>query len=687
MPSRSANNHRYVPEAVQNYNLNPAASVVDKQSRYNPQVGDAAKLKQTAQGLADLAKGITAVNIQLARMAADHTPEAYAKTEDENKAKFAEVSRKVEGFAKFNPYNREVYNTLRADTLVGNAQLKYKQLAVNCENLTPEAFDAQVYGIQTELLNNLKAEGIKAKNSANALSGFQNTQAQLKEVYVSKREALKLQATNNQIARTYGNYITHQGQAGFTTNLHEVIREGNELGRTNESIADLILNTVKTAVVNDPSQFSSAFILGELKTLNVNGKTLSEIAPDLDITVMKLMREIKQADLNDRKLSYESEQFDMQMKRNEIATEWIDLLRSGQELNPREQQQWAIEMSEKYGLDGINSMQLFKNIADGRQTFSELKNIPSDPETILELQAGIFTGETTNLSLFEAMEEGNLSPQDAAKLGEQIHNFEAKKAAKEIKKVDDHIKRTTEEYLKGDSKAGTRPVLRSSTAKQELVTRMNNLRAEYEEGKITYEQFNDKLAATKSAIKEVERQNREGQKVGILAGYDSLRATPEISQEQWEQVDKAKSTLAIRRMGIIRNSVNRKSNTVYIDSAPTAYRQSTGRRHTGYDLGGKDVIKGKAVYSPRKGTVVGVLKGDNGGMGNMVLVKCDNGKLIKYMHLQNAGLPSLGTEIDTETPIGYVGNTGAVENKQVGSLHIECYDKNMQWITAWEFMQ
>ena len=57
--ARVDNNNRLTPDAVQNYDLNPAASVVDKQSKYTPQLEEAAKLKQTAEGLSKLAKGIS----------------------------------------------------------------------------------------------------------------------------------------------------------------------------------------------------------------------------------------------------------------------------------------------------------------------------------------------------------------------------------------------------------------------------------------------------------------------------------------------------------------------------------------------------------------------------------------------------------------------------------------------------
>lgn len=678
---------RVTPDVARNFNLSPAASIVDKQGKYNPQLEDAAKLKATADGLVKLAKGLSDVDALMQRQARDNALQEYAtKTGDETKKKWADVSHNIKGMAKFNPYNEDAYNALVCNDigkkyindLYADPELKYRD---------PQEVDNMINNLQTDMIAEFGKTGLAQRYYAKSLLDFKKHSDALVLKHTSEHAEVKMQRTDNQISTSYSNVLLEGGEAEFSNTLDTVVLEGNGLGRTVEGNANNVLNTVQKAIIAEPSKFSSAFVLGQLKTYKVNGKPLTEIVPNLEGQVLKMVREAKQADLNDRKLTYESEQFDLQLKRNDIATEWVDLLRSGKELSPKEQQQWAIQMSQKYGLDGINSLKLFKDIADGRTTFTDLKSIPSDPETLLDLQAGIFIGETTNVSIYDAIEAGKLNPADAAKLGEQLHTFNLKKEAKEIKQIDEHIKRTTAEYLKSDDKTGHRSVLRSRDAKQDLYNRMMALRAEYEEGKITYEQFNHKLAAAKSACKEIERQNTAGQRTGMMAGYESLMATPAISQEQWNRVDVARSTLAIRRMGIIKNSMNQNSKTVYIDSEPQAHRASTGTRHTGYDLGGRDVQMGKAVHCPVAGQVVGVLKGDNGGMGNMVLVKAKNGKLIKFMHLQYAGLPSLGDEITSDTVIGHVGNTGNVKNSNAGSLHFECYDKDMQWITAWEFVQ
>ena len=81
---RDYNNNRVTPDAVRDYKLDPAASVVDKQSKYNPQLEESSRLKATADGLSKLAKGINDVRYVVERQANDNAIAAVAKTEEKN---------------------------------------------------------------------------------------------------------------------------------------------------------------------------------------------------------------------------------------------------------------------------------------------------------------------------------------------------------------------------------------------------------------------------------------------------------------------------------------------------------------------------------------------------------------------------------------------------------------------------
>ena len=195
------NNTRVTPDAVRDYNLNPAASVVDKQSKYTPQLEESAKLKQTADGLAKLAKGINDVRYIVERQANDNAIAAVAKTEEKNRKEWAEVSKNIDGMAKFNPYNKEAYKTLRAKNLAEQGMLKLNELKATCASLTPEEFDAQNNAIQQDVLNNMSAEGLKAKHTSGYLMSLHNASEKLKGEYVSKNAEFNYNVVQNQSNR------------------------------------------------------------------------------------------------------------------------------------------------------------------------------------------------------------------------------------------------------------------------------------------------------------------------------------------------------------------------------------------------------------------------------------------------------------------------------------------------------
>lgn len=691
--------NRVNPDTVESFQLRPSAAPVNKLSQYQVDMSDINKTKATAQGLAALAKGISDINPMIKDMSEKAVRAAYEKAKAENKKEWADVSKNISGMGKFNPYNKETFDRLTAQDITRNYIQKLYS-APEMAMRTPQEFDSLLKSQQQQLMKDYESVGLTPRSYVDYLETYSQKANQVKNEHVKSNAEFTYRMTNNKIQQSYGGQLvtvpTGTDKAvHFNNVLNGVVAEGQALGRTAYANAENILGTVRNAIYTDPSQYNSAYVLGQLRGYTIDGKTLQELIPDFDAQVLKMVREAKQADLQDRKLEYESTQFDMQLRREQAADEWLNFLVSGGKLNPEEQRNMCIQIAQKYQLDGKNTFKLLDDFATGRKTFVDFEDTPSDPNVAFQLQQGIFTGETTSLAIAEAMGEGKLSRSDAQVIGNQLYQFQNQKQTKDIKRVNEHVKRAVEEYTKDNSTTKQRAILRSPQDRSDFTTRVHNLRGQYEQGEIDYTTFNNELSALKAASKVIQDRRTKGQAVGFATGYEVLKSTPTISKEQWDRVDVGRSTLAIRRMGIIKNNAGGNSNTVYIDSAPQSHRPYSGTRHTGYDLGGKDVKGGKAVHCPVSGEVVGVLVGDNGGMGNMVLIRANNGKLIKFMHLQNAGLPSLGDIIDKDTPIGYVGTTGRVgtiTNKdgtktKVPSLHFECYDKNMQWITAWEFVQ
>lgn len=106
------------------------------------------------------------------------------------------------------------------------------------------------------------------------------------------------------------------------------------------------------------------------------------------------------------------------------------------------------------------------------------------------------------------------------------------------------------------------------------------------------------------------------------------------------------------------------------------------REHKGTDV---STYTGRAIYAPKTGEVIA--SGYEKSMGNYVLFKCENGGYIKLMHLQAANLPKAGTHFIEGSRLAHVGNTGFVNTKDSGVLHIECFDKRMRLVDPKQFIK
>lgn len=96
--------------------------------------------------------------------------------------------------------------------------------------------------------------------------------------------------------------------------------------------------------------------------------------------------------------------------------------------------------------------------------------------------------------------------------------------------------------------------------------------------------------------------------------------------------------------------------------------------HRGVDLGWRIDEEQNKVYSNCKGTVIATLDNipngseQGGGWGNYVLIKHPNGMCSRYAHLQNGVRVSVGQEVDENTLLGIIGDSGRAYGRH---LHFE----------------
>lgn len=670
--ARNSNN-RLTPDVVRNYNLNPAASVVDKQLKYTPQLEDAGKLKYLAQGLADLAKGATAINTQLAREASDSASVAYAKAK--NKKDWAEVSKNLDGMAKFNPYNKEVYKTLRANTIVSNGTLKYQELYKTCQDLTPDEFEAQVQSIQDEVLSNIRAENLNANQTEQALESFQRTQGNLRTTYVGAKAERDYQIVQNQIISTSALDIatmTSDSSKGYLNGWNESVKKltdtANGLGMNNVKQVELFTKAVNQYLIDNVDDIDAEEFILAVGQTTINGQFLSDFDPNYTESMKQLLIKAKRAKYENDSLDLSIEKLRLEKASLAANAEMFSFL-SDPNKSDAEILNKANELIEAGGMEAIG-MDYLKRVANDKQTLLNLRITTTNPETYEELMRKYITGELTQDDIVKAVDEKQLGAKDASSLFNSLQSDAQQSYSEQLAALKELYLDTNPTIELGESnKANLTKAVYNTISDPEL-TKAEKAQA---------------LMRIKGVAEHMEKQkevneSKDPRKLLTVSYMQTQKAHTQSSQE-------AQRYLA--QMGLFKNQMGWKDTNIKVSSPMQASRTVTGtngqtvtREHKGTDVA---TYTGRTIYAPKTGEVVA--SGYEKSMGNYVLFKCQNGGYIKLMHLQAANLPPAGTHIIEGSQLAHVGNTGFVNTKDTGILHIECFDKRMRLVDPKQFIK
>ena len=669
------NNTRVTPDAVRDYNLNPAASVVDKQSKYTPQLEESAKLKQTADGLAKLAKGINDVLPVMAEQANANAIEAVAKTEDKNKKEWAEVSKNIDGMAKFNPYNKEAYKTLRAKNFAEQGMQKLNGLKAICASLTPEEFDAQKNTIMQEVLNNMNAEGLKAKHTSGYLMKLHNASENIKGEYVSKNAEFNYNVVQNQIISSVSKdmaTMTANNPNGFVAGWNDAIKSlentANGLGMNNSKQQELLYKTINQYLVDNVDDIDAEEFMIAVGQTKINGKPLSDFDPNYAESMKQLLVKAKSAKYEMDKLDLNIEKLRLEKASLAANAEMFKFM-SDPNKTDAEILSKANELIEAGGMEAIGMNYLQKIVGD-KQTLFNLRTTQTNPEAYEELMRKYITGELTQNNIVQAVDDKQLGAKDASSLFNAMQSDAQESYSEQFRAI-------KELYL------DTNAVVDLGTKNKADITKaVFNTTADPNLSKAEKAQALMRIKGVAEHMQEQKEVNesKDPRKL-ITASY--MRTQKAHNQAPQE----AQRYLA--QMGLFKNQMGWKDSNIKVSSPMQASRTVTGtngktvtREHKGTDV---STYTGRAIYAPKTGEVIA--SGYEKSMGNYVLFKCENGGYIKLMHLQAANLPKAGTHFIEGSRLAHVGNTGFVNTKDSGVLHIECFDKRMRLVDPKQFIK
>lgn len=669
------NNNRITPDAVQNYNLNPAASVVDKQSKYTPQLEESARLKVTADSLAKLAKGINDVRYIVERQANDNAIEAVAKTEDKNRKEWAEVSKNIDGMAKFNPYNKEAYKTLRAKNIAEQGMLKLNELKATCASLTPEEFDAQKNSIQKDVLNNMAAEGLQAKHTSGYLTRLHNASETLKGDYVNKNAEYNYNVVQNQIISSVSKDIatmTSENPNGFLAGWNDAIKglenTANGLGMNNQKQAELFAKTVNQYLIDNVDDIDAEEFIIAVSQTTLNGKPLSDFDPNYTESMKQLLMKAKRAKYENDSLDLNIEKLRLEKASLAANAEMFAFL-SDPNKSDAEILNKASELVEAGDMEAIG-MDFLRRVASDKQTLLNLRTTQTNPQAYEELMRKYITGELTQNDIVQAVDNKQLGAKDASSLFNSLQSDAQQSYSEQLAALKELYLDTNPTIELGENnKRDLTKAVYDTISDKELT------KAEKAEALMRIKGVAEHMQSQKEV-----NESKDPRKLLTASYMQTQKAHNQTSQE-------AQRYLA--QMGLLKNQMGWKDTNIKVSSPMQASRTVTGtdgktvtREHKGTDI---TTYTGRTIFAPKTGQVVA--SGYEKSMGNYVLFKCENGGYIKLMHLQAANLPPAGTRVIEGTRLAHVGNTGFVNTKDTGILHIECFDKRMKLVDPKQFIK
>jgi len=714
------NNNRIVPDAVEDRAIKPAATATDKRINYALDNSGAAQWANTANALASLGKGLMEMDTLWKYESQENAIRARFEAESAggNKNDWRDVSKKIKGAAIFNPYNDNAFRQLQSQDITRQAVLEIVSTP-EIEKMDSAAVQKLISDQQTKMMEAFKETGLSPKDYGTSLVQWRQQMDDFYSKYTVSNKAHKFGLLNTKLQSelTYkieALFMDIEDEAEKVPRLRELLENEVKTWDTETGVvaadtqAKNLMGALKNYIARNAGQIDDKEILAAISDFSLpDGTPLSQVIPNYDVAVKDLLSQAREADLRQMELEVKVKDFKQEQMSREIMTDFMDKYTKGELASPDARQQYANDMIQKYKLDGVNSVKLLKSMAAGEDAWWDTAKNITDPRVKTALGVKVMLGEATVEEIAGAMNEHKLSAEDGFHLLQNFMSKEQKQQTAENKRVVEHLKAAKKEmiegYHTGDSDIDA--ILLDPDQQTSFQNKLMELNERYQKDG-DYQKFNDELAKWKSAYKQYAvEQEKSGAVTGFAAGFESLRSTPAISQSQWSQSSKDinQSINALKQMGLIKNQMGWDDSTVTTVSNPQQHRKITvtddkgnsytkDTRHTGYDLRGRFVVGGRQVYAPMEGTVVGVQpEAQSGGQGNMVLVQCANGKLIKYMHLQHADLPSVGQKVGKNIPVGRIGNTGATETLANGqkaySLHVEFYDANKQWITAKQFME
>lgn len=659
-------NQRVVPDAVQDYKIQPVATPVDKLERFSPEVAMAGanRDKTLYDALAVFGKGILDTSLMLRRHAGENAIAAQSKAE-ENKRDWAEVSKNFEGMSKFNPYNKDAFKKLVAADITReyvNNLYADPDLAAR----TPEEVANMVENNQQDMLGAYTQNGLSQKDYANFLINYSNRGYALKQQHIKDHAEVEFKFVKTKFSDSLGDDIAtalFNGNpiSNATLNAEKVM---DELGWTNQTKAEVVFNGLKAYVAKNP-EASPIDIEEFMSTYEIGGNKLTDYMPNGYADMKNFVKQIKRANYDEKHLAYQDHMLDLTIASQEANREMYEWYKANPNAGNAETKAMLESVIENYGLEE-NGFDYFNTINNSLEKYQDIK---SDPTTLQTFAAKAAIGALDGDEIRQAVLDGELNWKDGLQFSDRID--------RELKADLQAVKQSYTDLNTKLKKTGIYGSALGEKSKdvQEIQSAANQLTLDLKEGRITPEEAKrgmqdlERIASAKANMKQTKATN------------DSFLLNANYIKSQQAPAYKAESAIkAFKQLGLERGVVGQKIQP-QITSAPNDNRMINGKKapHKGYDLGATNDTRVHSVNM--RGTCVFAGFEPN-GFGNYVVIKYDNGTYMRAGHFSTSTKHLQGKTI----PAGmYLGNAGSTGFSTGTHLHVDFWNKNRELISVEKF--
>lgn len=676
------NNNRINPKEIINTELIPKANPVDTTIHYQPNKTIPMQGNAVSDALIKLGQGLVDIEPVWKRQADEAVLQNFHDSNG-NEREWRECSKNIKGFAMFNPYLKDVYKRTQAEEITRQAMVEISS------NPTLYKMDNEQYANYiTQVAENtnkkLQEKGLTQKDTSLSMTGFNEFLKNTEKKYYIENSKYQYDMYKKSQTADLSRKLSLLKNDTFIEDFGNVVQNSVNDWAVNipdDETAEMLWTAAVNYVANFGENIDESKLVTALNNIKVNGQAIEDFKPTWQADVRKLVTEVQNMEFQKKYRAYQAKELDMKIKNDNAMTELSNFIFTNPDADFETQWSYITNLKNKYGLEGQESLGLFSTLATSRNTFYQMKEIKTDPETDLYLTQKLCNGELEPADIVAALNDKDISVDDAIRLYDRLVN-------QDKKETDELVKSTVK--LQKDLFNTKSPLTQSlddlkvpAETKNSWGLQISNALDDYRINgdktvlQQTYDRINNEILTTRkkrSLAEKIDKTPLNGnlllngqfvslQKYNVPVKFARKTTDPKVIQKQ------------MRRLG---SCYNFKITTVPQESRGNTY-------HGGYDIAATD---GFTIRVPRrsdyKTKVYVVAVGFEKTFGNYIVLGYEDGSFARIGHMKTNVSKNfkVGTKLQQNQVIGLVGNTGRSRGSHI---HIDFWQQGKGLVAVDDF--